>query len=83
MRLCDSIPGGSIAFHLRMQNREGESALTYSMKYGPCAGKGKLVKTQPGIKICHEHDRGVLPIATCKGQIGFLRWRWITVHAMI
>jgi hypothetical protein len=61
---------------LRMQNRERESVLTYAMKYGSSAGKRKLVKTQPGTKIRHEHDRGVLPNTTCKGRIGFFRWLW-------
>ncbi|OKP03199.1 hypothetical protein PENSUB_6903 [Penicillium subrubescens] len=61
---------------LRMQNREGEIALTYAVHYGTCAGKGRLVKrgliTNPT-----EHDRTVPPVAICTGHIGFLPWRWI------
>jgi hypothetical protein len=63
--------------NVRMQNREGESALTYAVKYRTYAGKGRLVEPQLGIKIRHEHDRTVLPVATCIGQIGFLPWLWV------
>jgi hypothetical protein len=54
-----------------------ESALTYAVKYRTYAGKGRLVEPQLGIKIRHEHDRNVLPVATCIGQIGFLPWLWV------
>jgi hypothetical protein len=59
---------------VRMQNREGESALTYAAENGICAGNGRLVKHQLDIKIRYEHDRTVFPMAPCKGQIGFLPW---------
>jgi hypothetical protein len=62
---------------LRMQNREGESALTYAVQYGTCAGKGRLVNPQLDNKIRHEHDRTVPPVAICTGHIGFLPWLWI------
>ncbi|OKP00063.1 hypothetical protein PENSUB_8014 [Penicillium subrubescens] len=62
---------------LRVQNREGESALTYAVQYGTCAGKGRLVNPQLDNKIRHEHDRTVPPVAICTGHIGFLPWLWI------
>jgi hypothetical protein len=62
---------------LRMLNREGESALTYAVKYGACAGKGRLVKPRLGNKIRHEHDRAVPPVAIYTGHIGSLPWLWI------
>jgi ankyrin repeat protein len=62
---------------LRIQNREGESVLTYAVKYGTCPGKGRLVKPQLDITIRDEHDRTAPPVATCTGHIGFLPWLWI------
>jgi hypothetical protein len=62
---------------LRVQNREGESALTYAVQYGTCAGKGRLVNPRLDNKIRHEHDRTVPPVAICTGHIGFLPWLWI------
>ncbi|CEJ62514.1 hypothetical protein PMG11_11011 [Penicillium brasilianum] len=62
---------------LRIQNREGESALTYAVKYGTCIDKRRLVKPQLDITIRDEHDRTVPPVAICIGHIEFLPWRWI------
>jgi hypothetical protein len=62
---------------LRVQNREGESALTYAVQYGTCADQGRLVKPQLDSKIRHEHGRAVLPVAICTGHIEFLPWLWI------
>lgn len=67
---------------LRMENHERESALTYAMKYGPCSGKGRLVKTPLGIKTRHENDRGVLNIASCNRHIGFLPWLRMTCNGL-
>lgn len=63
--------------NLRMQNREGENAITYADKYGTCAGKGRLFKPQLDITIRDEHDQSVLPVATCTGHMGFLPLLWI------
>jgi ankyrin repeat protein len=58
--------------NLRMQNREKESALTYAMKYRRCGGR-KVIQPQRHIAIRNERDQGLLPMATCKSQIGCLR----------
>ncbi|CEJ62716.1 hypothetical protein PMG11_11208 [Penicillium brasilianum] len=42
-----------------MLNREGESASTYAVKYGTCAGKERLAKPRLDITIRDEHDRTV------------------------
>ena len=55
-----------------MLNREGESALTYAVKYGASVGKGRLVKPPLSNKIRHEYDRAVPPIAIYTDYIGFL-----------
>jgi hypothetical protein len=62
---------------LRMQNREGESALTYAVQYGTCAGKGRLAKPQLGNKIRSEHYRTAPPMDTCTSHVGSLPWLWI------
>jgi hypothetical protein len=62
---------------LRMQNREGESALTYAVQYGTCAGKGRLAKRQLGNKIRSEHYRTPPPMDTCTSHVGSLPWLWI------
>jgi hypothetical protein len=59
---------------VRIQNRKGESALTYAVQYGTCAGKGRF-NPQLDNKIRHEHDRAVLPVTICTGHVGFLPWR--------
>jgi ankyrin repeat protein len=64
---------------LRMQNREKESALTYAMKYRRCGGR-KAIQPQRHIAIRDERDQGLLPLATCKSQIGCLRRLWITCN---
>jgi hypothetical protein len=64
---------------LRMQNRERESALTYAMKYGRC-GDRKLIQPQRHFAFRDERDQGLLPLATCNGQIGCLRSLWITCN---
>ncbi|CEJ62937.1 hypothetical protein PMG11_11422 [Penicillium brasilianum] len=64
----------------RMLNREGESASTYAVKYGTCAGKERLAKPQLDITIRDEHDRtvpsGHLHRSHCISSVAVDSARW-------
>jgi hypothetical protein len=67
---------------VRMQNREGERALTYAVQYGTCAGKGRLAKPQLGNKIRSEHYQTAPPMDTCTSHVGSLPWLWIPFNGL-
>ncbi|OKP09549.1 hypothetical protein PENSUB_5113 [Penicillium subrubescens] len=68
--------------NIRIQDREGENAMTYAVNYGTCAGKENLFKPLLDITIRGENGRTVLPVATCTCHIQLFHWLWIPFNGL-